>query len=370
MSDEYEAVPTNASASVEAAQLNGASLEAAQSTDAAPAKINVPNIMEKYSRIKVNNTFMVAKREITTRIHSRIYRNSTIMYSLIGIIFTSLAGKSNNSDAPEPEVAKAAEEAATYHDLAFNEVMKEHGLDPSQILAEITEKTNALVEAAGATVTFDFTKYIAALIIAMCLMIALTQTGNVIAQGIAEEKGSKVVEILLSSLKPVELILGKVLGIGFSEIMHLGIVYVVVYGSAMLNGVGGGGSSEFSFGQMGMLAILWFIIGYAMFAALFAALACSVQKADEVPMAIAPIMLIVCVGFFMSVYSVLVPNSTGLILTTVKFMPFFAPFCAPIAMINGHMTVAMMVIALIINIITVPITFIVATKLYTNSIQK
>ena len=102
--------------------------------------------------------------------------------------------------------------------------------------------------------------------------------GQFVAQGVVEEKSSRVVELLLATMKPWQLLAGKIVGLGL-----LGLAQIVVIAV-----VGVAGALAFDLvdipGELigtAVSVVLWFVLGYAFYAAIFAVAASLVSRQED-----------------------------------------------------------------------------------------
>ena len=119
---------------------------------------------------------------------------------------------------------------------------------------------------------------IAPFVVSIILLIAVMTSGQVLMYGVLKEKRNRIVEILLSSVSAVDLLLGKILGLGLLGVLQIGIWMVVGLVAA---------SRFIDLSQLGMTAgailpmLLFLIGGYIMFAALFAAIGATMKSVEE-----------------------------------------------------------------------------------------
>jgi ABC-2 type transport system permease protein len=152
---------------------------------------------------------------------------------------------------------------------------------------------------------------------------------NMIATEVATEKSSRVMEILISSISPVKHMFAKVLGIGslgLVQMMLLGIAgFIAVKTSAsnMVEGV----SSFFGFSNLSIstivFAIIFFLLGYFLYATVAALLGSLVSRAEDVQQAIMPIMILVILAFLIAMPGLTNPELG--FLKYASYVPFFAP---------------------------------------------
>ncbi len=116
-------------------------------------------------------------------------------------------------------------------------------------------------------------------IVAVVLYLALLFSGAILASGVAEEKTSRVSEVLLASLRPVELLLGKVIGIGATTLIQLGSAAIPALIAAVALDVA---ELPAATGEVVAWAVVWFVAGYALYAAVYGALGSLVGRQQEV----------------------------------------------------------------------------------------
>jgi ABC-2 type transport system permease protein len=172
--------------------------------------------------------------------------------------------------------------------------------------------------------------------------------GSMVMQAVLEEKKSRIVEVMVSSVKPVNLMVGKIVGIGL-----VGITQLVIWG--LLMGLFFSGLSFFivSPGQVetmpaemgnfdmegilntimtvnwleiGFYFILFFIGGYILYASIFAMFASAVDSDEDTSQFMTPVMLIIIFAFFAGFYSVNNPDGP------LAFWTSLIPFSSPIVM--------------------------------------
>ncbi|QUW23449.1 ABC transporter permease [Sporosarcina sp. Marseille-Q4063] len=152
---------------------------------------------------------------------------------------------------------------------------------------------------------------------------------NMIATEVATEKSSRVMEILISSISPVKHMFAKVLGIGslgLVQMMLLGIAgFIAVKTSAsnMVEGV----SSFFGFSNLSVstivFAVIFFLLGYFLYATVAALLGSLVSRTEDVQQAIMPIMILVILAFMIAMPGLTNPELG--FLKYASYVPFFAP---------------------------------------------
>jgi ABC-2 type transport system permease protein len=158
----------------------------------------------------------------------------------------------------------------------------------------------------------------------------LIMMGQFIAQGVVEEKSTRVVELLLATMRPWQLLAGKIIGLGL-----LGLAQIV--GIAVI-----GVSSALAFdvvtlpGQLvgtAVSVVAWFVLGYAFYAAVFAGAASLVSRQEDLPSVITPMTLVLVVGFVIAIQSA--SNPGGTLARVASFIPGLSPMVMPIRLAGG-----------------------------------
>ena len=152
---------------------------------------------------------------------------------------------------------------------------------------------------------------------------------SMIATEVATEKSSRVMEILISSVSPVKHMFAKVLGIGSLGLLQMalfgiaGFIAMQTTSSDMVDGA----TSFLGFSDMKVdtiiYAVVFFLLGYFLYATLAALLGSLVSRTEDVQQAIMPIMILVIVAFMIAVTGLANPDMAYVKYTS--FVPFFAP---------------------------------------------
>lgn len=189
--------------------------------------------------------------------------------------------------------------------------------------------------------------------------------GQNIAQGIVEEKSSRVVEVLLSAVRPTALLYGKILGL-----TALGLAQTVV-----LAGVGGIAAvtlldvslpSE-AYGTVA-LAIAWFILGFLLYAALFAVAASLVSRQEDLQSVMFPAFIPIFAAFFIAQFAVQSPDST--VSLVGGLVPFTAPLVQPLRFGAQVVEPWEVPVAVALCVLTVAVLVPVAARFYTGSVLR
>ena len=187
-----------------------------------------------------------------------------------------------------------------------------------------------------------------------------------VATGVIEEKASRVVEMLLSAIRPRQLLAGKIIGIGTLGLCQL----AVIAGFAIDAGAPSRGASR-PVGRpsyAAMLDIGWFILGFAFYASLFAAAGSLVSRMEELQNVIVPINLTILVSFFISVGSLQAPNSTIAIVASI--LPVSSALAMPVRIVLGAATPPQIALALVLLIGSTIVLVPIGARLYEGAVLR
>ncbi|OUN00097.1 MAG: ABC transporter permease [Paenibacillaceae bacterium ZCTH02-B3] len=161
------------------------------------------------------------------------------------------------------------------------------------------------------------------------LFMAVTITGQLVATEITAEKSSRVMEILITSVKPLTQMFGKILGTFFAGIIQI-VVLVAVFVISLLMPHNRGALDALGIRldavepQLLAYAIFFYLAGYFLYATLFAAIGSIVSRTEELGQATTPVMILSMVGFYIAIFSLQNPKSPLVVIGS--YFPFFTPF--------------------------------------------
>jgi ABC-2 type transport system permease protein len=187
--------------------------------------------------------------------------------------------------------------------------------------------------------------------------------GTWVATGVIEEKASRVVEMLLSAIRPKQLLAGKIVGIG-----TLGLCQLAVIGgfAITLAAVTGAIDDPATAIRPAMLVFGWFILGFAFYASLFAAAGARVSRMEELQNVIVPINLTILVSFIISIGALQSPDSTLSIVASI--LPVSAALAMPVRIALGAATPAQIALSLALLIGSTIVLVPVGARLYAGAV--
>jgi ABC-2 type transport system permease protein len=163
-----------------------------------------------------------------------------------------------------------------------------------------------------------------ALVGSLLLYVAILSFGIVVATAVVVEKSSRVVEVVLSAIRPVQLLAGKVLGIGLLGLLQvalitgIGLVIAVAIGSIDLPS---------TTAQTAILVAVYFVLGYLVYACAFAVAGALVSRQEDLQSSSAPLSILLVGGYLAGLATLDSPD--GGLATVCTFLPPIAPMVVP-----------------------------------------
>ncbi|MEV0618054.1 ABC transporter permease [Nonomuraea sp. NPDC050404] len=184
------------------------------------------------------------------------------------------------------------------------------------------------MQSVGADTRYEAARTGIATFLVFVLFLLLMQQMVGVAMGVVEEKSSRIVEILLASVRPWQLLGGKILGLGAVGMINLVTILVVALGGSAASGL----MAEFPPGVAGLVVsvLVWFLLGYAFFATLSASLASLVSRQEEVNSVLSPLTMLIMGTYFVSFY--VANDPAGTLATVLSFVPPFSAMVMPVRM--------------------------------------
>jgi ABC-2 type transport system permease protein len=223
-------------------------------------------------------------------------------------------------DAPSAALQQVVQAAVVSERLAT--VLTEAGLSPED-LSSIQERLGSVSLEPGDPNADENGRV--AVVMLLLLYGQLFGYGIWVSSGVIEEKSSRVVEVLLATIRPRQLLAGKIVGIGGLGLLQLAVIGVVAATLASATDVLA--IPGHAFATIGV-ALVWFVFGFGFYASLFAVAGALVSRMEELQNAIVPINLTILGSFFVSIAAIDDPNSA--LATSASLVPFSSALAMPV----------------------------------------
>lgn len=295
---------------------------------------------------------IVAQREIMMQLRSKAFIISTLITLALvfgAVLFSSFGPALFDEDT---EVATTAEIAPTLEAIdglavvpaddadAVRDAVRDGSVDAGVIAGDgpsgLTvvgdrEADSGLIQLLSVTPDVELLDpnapdpmltYFIGLAFGLVFFMSAMTFGQTIAQSVVEEKQSRIVEIMLATVPARAILAGKVIGNSVLAFGQIALIAGVVLIGGALTG------SQLLLDGLGM-PIVWFVVlftlGFIMLAALYAAAAALVSRAEDLGSATSPLIFLVMIPYFL----VIVFNNNPLALQIMAYVPFSAPVAVP-----------------------------------------
>ncbi len=339
--------------------------------------------------------WIVAEREITTRLRSKAFLISTgliLLLVLAGVLFSGFMAQSGGFGGPAKvaavgSAATALEEGGFDVTEASDRGAAEQLVRDGEVEAAVvpggdtpvdltvlaldsapTELIQALsaapsVELLDPTASNPFLAYLIAIGFGIVFMMSAVTFGTTIAQSVVEEKQTRVVEILLATVSARTMLAGKILG---NSILALAqVVAIVALASVGMLATG----QDLLLGELGT-SLIWFGIlfafGFVLLAAMYAALAALVSRQEDIGSVTSPVMMLVMLPYV----GVIMFNDNPQALAIMSYIPFSAPVGMPMRLYLGTAEWWEPFLSLGILVVTIAVVLWIGARIYSNSILR
>ena len=341
-----------------------------------------------------NGVFLVAEREIGSKLRSKAFLISTgilLLIALAGVLIGGFMSKNTTETA----IAVTSETAPAVHGLPGLKLTEVADTTAAEKLVREGKVEAALIPAPGDTsfgfeivalksapsslqsmfaktpkvtllapdTTNPLLRYLVAIGFGVVFLMAASTFGATMAQSVVEEKSTRVVELLLAAIPARVLLAGKVIGntvLAMAQILALAAIAVVgliVTGqNAVLEGLGS--------------PLVWFAVfflfGFVLLASLFAAAGAMVSRQEDIGSTTMPITMLVMAPYFLVIFL----NDNPVAMTILSYIPFSAPVAMPVRLFVGEAQWWEPLVSLVILLVSCVVAILVAAKIYENSLLR
>jgi ABC-2 type transport system permease protein len=257
---------------------------------------------------------------------------------------------------------------------------------PEESLGSLNPNLNSQVTIAGEVPRDEFAAVLANTVLpvisALVLFMFIIMYGQLVAQAIATEKTSRVMETLLTSVRPMAIILGKTLGMGLASFAQFAALMITGFGiSAIIAPLGTLGqvfgsveipiedvemqmfqtAFEETFSSFNFMSIVWiiavFLLGFLFYSLIAGLFGATINRIEDLQSALQPLSLIGVVGFMLAYLAPIFNFDSGEINIMQRisyYFPLSSPFALPAAIISGELdTIGILISLLILGIFCV-----------------
>lgn len=210
----------------------------------------------------------------------------------------------------------------------------------------------------------------AIMLLSLVLFYAIYFCAYQVSTSITTEKTSKIMETLVTSTKPSTIVLGKTIGIGVVGLLQVILIVLValICAKAFLDPELVNSLVDVSkiTPELGLLTIIYFLLGYSAFALLYALTGSTVSKPEDVQSANGPVAILAVIGFYLAYFTMMNPTSELNVFASI--FPLSAPFCMPFRVMMGVATWTEVTISIAILLVTIFIIAKISIRIYSQAI--
>ncbi|GGM60047.1 ABC transporter permease [Microbacterium saperdae] len=341
-----------------------------------------------------NGIWLVAEREIGSKLRSKAFMISTgilLLIALVGILLSGFASN-NSADDKMPVAATSQTEAAVSalpnvtvtavsDQAAAEELVRSEKVDAAVIpgdgpsgytIIALKDAPGSLVSALSQSpdvvildpaTTNPLLRYFIAIGFGLVFMMAAATFGGTIAQSVVEEKQTRVVEVLLSAIPARTLLAGKVIG---NTVLAMGQILALAAIATVGLIITGQNEILATLGAPIIWFAVFFLFGFILLASMFAAAASMVSRQEDIGSTTTPITMLIMAPYIL----VIVFNDNPLVLTIMSYVPFSAPVGMPMRLFVGEAQWWEPLLSLVILLASCVAAIVVGAKIYENSLLR
>jgi len=247
--------------------------------------------------------------------------------------------------------------------LGAQQAFRQAGLTPQQA-ATVARARPAPVESIQPGKKSRTTAEATALLGVILIFVVLTQYLTWTLMGVMEEKASRVVEVLLATVRPIQLLAGKVIGIGVVALAQavalvaFALVLAKAVGSSLVHGTGP---------VVILTTLVWLVLGYAFYSWLYAAAGSLAERQDQVQSLALPLSAPLIFGYIVSLIGVS-SGSPSLLVEVLAYLPPTAPFAMPTLVGFGEATWWQFLLSVLLTLVSTVVVAFAAARVYRTAV--
>lgn len=245
--------------------------------------------------------------------------------------------------------------------LRFQDIVADAGIESGALLDAQEPPT---IDSLDPETEADQSRFLFANIGAVLILVGIFSFGFTVLTGVVEEKQSRVVEVVLATVRARDLLMGKVLGIGILGLVQLVVFVVAALGAAIW-------TDRFVLPEttpsaIGLL-VVWFVLGYALYSTALGFLGALASRLEEASNASTPVTMIAMISYFVAIFAV-VNDPSGLIAQIATFVPASAPFVVPLRAAFDAISAIEVVIAIGVTLVAIWVLFVIGARVYAGAV--
>ncbi len=220
---------------------------------------------------------------------------------------------------------------------------------------EVSERAVAIMGGEGVTIVTtepdadadaEARQFLIAQVALVLLFMAVITTGSWVLLGVTEEKTNRVSEVLLSSLRPWQLLAGKIIGVGLLGLLQFGSIAASLIVAVRL--VLDVTLPELDAGFL-IISLIWFVLGYVVYATGYAAVGAIAHRPEDAQNAAFPLIIVTAAGYMIGIIYVS-GNPDTIWSTILTLVPLTAPFVLPVRAVSDSVALWEQVAAFVLMV--------------------
>lgn len=208
------------------------------------------------------------------------------------------------------------------------------------------------------------------MLLSCALFFAIYYCAYQVSTSITVEKTSKIIETLVTSTSPRSIVLGKTIGIGLVGLIQIFVYIIIALICKEVFLEPGALDSIINFNNVTpfliSMTLVYFLLGYAAYALLYALTGSTVSKPEDVQSANGPVAILVIIGFYLAYFTMMNPTSNLNIIASI--LPISSPFCMPLRIMMGIAETKDIILSIGVLLLTIIIVAKVSIRIYSNAI--
>lgn len=245
--------------------------------------------------------------------------------------------------------------------LRFQDIVADAGVDPGALLSAQQPPS---VDALDPETEADQSRFLFANIGAVLILVGIFSFGFTVLTGVVEEKQSRVVEVVLATVRARDLLMGKVLGIGILGVVQLVVFVIAALGAAMW-------TDRFVLPDATpsaiALLVVWFVLGYALYSTALGFLGALASRLEEASNASTPVTMIAMISYFVAIFAV-INDPSGPVAQIATYIPASAPFVVPLRAAFDAISGVEVAIAIVVTVAAIWVLFAIGARVYAGAV--
>ncbi len=337
---------------------------------------------------------LVASREVNARLRSRSFLISTAVLLLIVLASIVVSGIiAANAELPKVAVQRSIVNALP-DSTGFETVLVDDADEAEQLVRDGEAEAAVVVDPRESELGYlvlgldepptgiisqlsiapqvevlepadqdPFVRYLVAFAFGLLFFLSAITFGSTIAQSVVEEKQTRIVELLLATISARLLLAGKVVGNSILAFGQTALIVVVASVGLLVTG------QNVLLGEVGP-SVLWFVVffvfGFVLLAAMFAASAALVSRQEDLGGVLSPVTTLVMAPYFAVIFF----NDNDLVLAIMSYIPFSAPVGMPLRLFLGTAQWWEPLVSLVILLVSTVVVIVLGARIYSNSLLR